>query len=215
MSAFSLRLPGLLKTLARASAVGAGLLFFLTGTAGISAKAADAAPFSDRWAVEYTSGVLWSVGGGASPLDYVIAPQILSVLCPAIREWPLAGGALVYRARLSLLLEPIIKGPETHYIGTAAAADVEWRHPSGNFSCFFAAGGGYGLMDSRGYDEDGAQGQDFNLNWLVHGGVRFRTRGEWQWSAGLYFQHISNRDMDDVNPGINALGPTLGLSRAF
>jgi lipid A 3-O-deacylase len=70
-------------------------------------------------------------------------------------------------------------------------------------------------MDSKGYEVPGGQGQDFNLNWLIHAGVRFRTAHAWWASLGLYFQHISNRGLNKINPGLNALGPTLGLSRKF
>jgi hypothetical protein len=45
--------------------------------------------------------------------------------------------------------------------------------------------------------------------------VRYRTSEDWQWSLGLYFQHISNKGLNKVNPGLNALGPTLSLSRLF
>jgi len=161
------------------------------------------------------SGILWKVGGGATPLTYRLLPQILSVRCPPIRQWPLAGGIVTYSTRLSLLVEPIIAGPETYFIGTAAAGYLDWRDPSGKFTLFFAGGGGFGWMDSKGYQVKGAQGQDFNLNWLLNLGLRVRTRSNWRWSAGLYFQHISNRNMDKVNPGLNALGPTFGLSRQF
>jgi hypothetical protein len=161
------------------------------------------------------SGILWKVGGGATPLTYTLAPQIITMRCPPIREWPLLGGTLLYSTRLSLLLEPIITGPETYFIGTAAAGFLEWHVPSRRFSCFFAGGGGFGWMDSRGYEVKGAQGQDFNLNWLLNLGLRVQTRSHWQWSTSLYFQHISNRGMDKVNPGLNALGPMLGLSRQF
>jgi hypothetical protein len=37
----------------------------------------------------------------------------------------------------------------------------------------------------------------------------------WQASLSLYFQHISNKGMNKVNPGLNALGPMLGVSRLF
>lgn len=168
-----------------------------------------------RWPIEYTSGVLWSVGGGATPLTYTLAPQIISLLCPPIKQWSLAGGTLVYSTRLSLLVEPIITGPEKYFIGTAAAGYLEWRSVSERFVLFFAGGGGFGWMDSRGYEIAGAQGQNFNLNWLLNIGLRLRTRNKWQCSTGLYFQHISNRNMDKVNPGLNALGPTLALSRRF
>jgi len=165
--------------------------------------------------MEYTSGILWKMGGGATPLSYTLAPQIFSIRCPVINEWPLAGGRLIYSTRLSLLIEPILKGPETHFIGTAAAGYLEWYNPSKRFSIFFAGGGGFGWLNSKGHEIVGAQGQDFNLNWLLNLGLRVNTRNNWQCTTGLYFQHISNRGMNKINPGLNALGPTLGLSRKF
>jgi hypothetical protein len=158
---------------------------------------------------------LWKVGDGATPLPYVVVPQIISLKIPPITERPWAGGTLVLRSRFSLLLEPIVRGPEHYYVGLAAAGELEWRSPAEWFTGFFASGGGFGWMDSKGYQIAGGQGQDFNLNWLIHSGVRYRTRRDWIWSLGLYFQHISNKGMDKVNPGLNALGPTLGLSRRF
>jgi len=99
--------------------------------------------------------------------------------------------------------------------GTAAAGELEWRSASHRFAGFFAGGGGFGWMDSKGYEVRGGQGQDFNLNWLLHSGLRYRTRHDWWCSLGLYFQHISNRGMDKVNPGLNALGPTFGIARKY
>lgn len=168
-----------------------------------------------RWETEFTSGVLWKVGGGATPLSYVLLPQIISFKIPPISERPWAGGILVFRSRFSLLLEPIVRGPEHSYLGVAAAGEVEWRSAAGRFTGFFSAGGGFGWMDSKGYEVPGGQGQDFNLNWLIHSGVRLRVAPDWRLSLGLYFQHISNRGLDQVNPGLNALGPTVGLARKF
>lgn len=168
-----------------------------------------------RYEWDATSGVLWHVGGGASPLNYVITPLIISVKLPPISEHPFAGGLLIHRTRISLLVEPFAAGPEHHFFGVAAAGDLEWKHPGGRFSAFFAGGGGFGWMDSKGYEVRGGQGQDFNLNWLLHTGVRYQTPTGWRCALGLYFQHLSNRGMDKVNPGINALGPTIGLSRRF
>jgi len=198
------------------SFVGIGL-FLLTTIFALRATSSAEEPSQtpSHWPVEVMSGVLWKVGGGATPLSYTLTPQIISVLCPPIRQWSLAGGTVVYSTRLSLLLEPIIAGPETYFIGTAAAGYLDWRSPSGQYTCFFAGGGGFGWMDSRGYEVKGAQGQDFNLNWLLNLGLRVRTRHRWQWSASLYFQHISNRNMNKINPGLNALGPVLGVSQRF
>jgi hypothetical protein len=200
-----------------ATAFGIVCLLMLTASVApaSSTLAVEADPAPTRWPVECMSGVLWKVGGGATPLTYTLAPQIITMRCPPIREWPLLGGTLLYSTRLSLLLEPIITGPETYFIGTAAAGFLEWHAPSRGLSCFFAGGGGFGWLDSRGYEVKGAQGQDFNLNWLLNLGLRVQMRNHWQWSTSLYFQHISNRGMNKVNPGLNALGPMLGLSRRF
>ena len=168
-----------------------------------------------RYEWEVTTAMLWKVGGGGSQLPYVLMPQIVSLRIPPINERPFAGGVLVFRSRFSLLLEPIVRGPEHYFVGVAAAGELEWRNPTDRFSLFFASGGGFGLMDSKGYQVAGGQGQDFNLNWLIHGGLRYRTAAGWQWTAGLYFQHISNKGLNKINPGVNALGPTLGLSRRF
>lgn len=168
-----------------------------------------------RYEWEVMTGVLWKVGDAATPLSYVILPQIISLKIPPLVERPWKGGTLVLRSRFSLLLEPISVGPEDSYLGLAAAGEIEFRHPESRFEAFFASGGGFGWLNSKGYEIVGAQGQDFNLNWLVHAGLRFRTNSGWRWSAGLYFQHISNRGMNDINPGLNSLGPTLSLSRRF
>ena len=210
--------PQRFRSCQRSTAFFAGAwLFLLTALASPGATEGEVTttPPPSRWPVEVMSGVLWKVGGGATPLSYTLTPQIISVLCPSIRQWPVAGGTVVYSTRLSLLLEPIIAGPETYFVGTAAAGYLDWRDPSGKFVVFFAGGGGFGWMDSKGYEVKGAQGQDFNLNWLLNLGLRVRTRHRWQWTASAYFQHISNRGMDKVNPGLNALGPMLGLSRKF
>jgi lipid A 3-O-deacylase len=168
-----------------------------------------------RYELEVMQGLLWKVGGGATPLTYLLVPQIISLKIPPVTERPWMGGTLVLRSRFSLLLEPIVRGPENYYVGLAAAGELEWRHPSGRFDAFFASGGGFGWMDSRGYVVKGAQGEDFNLNWLIHTGVRYRTHAGWVWSAGAYFQHISNRGLNKINPGLNVLGPTLALSHRF
>lgn len=194
------------------------VLALATGTSAFSAAPPSELPTlvaPPRWEIEVTTGILWKVGSDATPLPYVLLPQLISFKIPPLSERPLAGGTLVFRSRFSLLLEPIVRGPETFYLGTAAAGEIEWRSAGEGFTGFFSSGGGFGWMDSKGYAVPGGQGQDFNLNWLVHTGVRFRTARDWRLSLGLYFQHISNRDMDKINPGLNALGPTIGLSRKF
>ena len=70
-------------------------------------------------------------------------------------------------------------------------------------------------MDSRGYQIPGGQGQDFNFTWFMHGGVRYRMTDHLSAELGLYFQHISNGGQDAVNPGVDALGPMLGIGWHF
>ena len=135
---------------------------------------ADSPPAPDpteRWALEFYSGAIFSVGSRSSPLDYTILPQIPTLKSGAIMRRKLGGGDLVVRNRFSLLIEPIVQGPETHYIGLAAAPSIEWWNAARTYSTFFSIGGGFGWMDSRGPAVPGGQGQDFNFNWFMHGGV--------------------------------------------
>jgi lipid A 3-O-deacylase len=187
----------------------------LAVTSALTAEIAPMSPPASRWEVEYTTAVLWKVGGGATPLSYTLTPQIVSFKIPPITERALAGGTLVFRSRFLLLLEPIVHGPEHSFFGVSAAGDLEWRTHNNRFAAFFSSGGGFGLLDSKGYEIRGAQGQDFNLNWLIHSGLRYRSAHEWWWSLGVYFQHISNRGMNKINPGLNALGPSLSIARKF
>lgn len=167
------------------------------------------------WALHFDSGVLWSVGSRSSPLDYTILPQILTLQTGPIMQRKLGNGDLVVRNRFSLLVEPIVQGPETHYIGLAAAPSIEWWNAPRTFAAFFAIGGGFGWMDSQGYAVPGGQGQDFNFNWFIHSGVRLRVAERMTASLGVYFQHISNGGMDEVNPGVDALGPMIGVGWHF
>ena len=169
----------------------------------------------EHWELDFDSGVLWSVGSRSSPLDYTFLPQIITLKTDPIMRRKLGSGDLVVRNRFSLLAEPIVHGPETHFIGIVAAPSIEWWNPERNFSAFFSIGGGFGWMDSQGYAIAGAQGQDFNFTWFMHGGVRYRLTDNLSASLGLYFQHISNGNMDQVNPGVDALGPTLGIGWHF
>jgi hypothetical protein len=167
------------------------------------------------WALDFESGVLWHVGGSASPLDYVLQPQILSIKSPAQIDLPVAGGDLVLRSRFSLLAEPIVQGPEHHYFGLSASGLIEWWDTHRGRCVFFSSGGGFGELDSKGYEIAGAQGQEFNFNWFAYSGARFRCADKLSASVGLYFQHISNGHFNKVDPGITALGPMASLGWRF
>lgn len=165
-----------------------------------------------HWEVDLETGAIWKVGGDATPLSYVVLPQILTLKTPAQTHLSLLGGDLVMRSRFSLLLEPIIRGPENYYVGLSASGCLEWWNIKRTTSFFFAAGGGLGVMHSKGYEVEGGQGQDLNFNWLVYLGARKRWTPRMSASLGIYFQHLSNTGLDKINPGLNALGPMFGFS---
>jgi len=171
---------------------------------------------TQHWEIDTESGILWRFTGDATPLSYTFLPQMLTFKSPLVgSSLPFLGGDLVLRNRFSLLGEPIIMGPEHHFIGGAASGIVEWWDKARSRALFFASGGGIGWLDSKGHEIRGAQGEDFNLNWLAYTGARFMMRNRMSGSFGVYFQHVSNRYMNSVNPGVNAIGPMLSLGWHF
>lgn len=172
-------------------------------------------PF-EHWELNVESGVIWKFGSDATPLNYTVLPQMITIKTPAsVHLGKIGGGDLVIRNRFSLLLEPIVEGPESYYLGFSASGILEWWNASRHFSLFFAAGGGLGWMDSKGYEIEGAQGQDLNFNWFLYPGARYRFDNNMSVALGVYFQHISNTGLDDVNPGLNAIGPMLSVGWHF
>lgn len=169
----------------------------------------------EHWEINFESGTLWHVTGLATRLNYVVQPQILSLITPGVMQATRGGGDLVLRSRFSLLAEPIVQGPEHHYLGCSASGLLEWWDRSRTRCLFLASGGGFGGMDSKGYEIRGAQGQDFNFNWFIYSGVRLHREKQLSFSAGVYFQHISNGHLDPVNPGLNSLGPMLSARWSF
>jgi lipid A 3-O-deacylase len=181
-------------------------------------SAALAAPYDPtrHWEVDYESGILWRVTGSATPLSYSVLPQIITVKSPLVGDIrPFFGGDLVIRNRFSLLGEPIAVGPEHHFIGGTASGILEWWDRPRTRCLFFAAGGGIGWLDSKGHEIQGAQGEDFNLTWLAYPGVRFLFKNRLSVSVGVYFQHISNRYLNRINPGLNAVGPMTSVGWHF
>jgi lipid A 3-O-deacylase len=198
-----------------------GVIILLIATlflAGIRSAQADAPLPPDplqRLELDFDVGSLYSVGSRASPLDYNFLPLIFSIKTGAFMRHELGSGTLIVRNRFSLLVEPIVRGPETHFIGVTAAPSIEWWNSAHTFSTFFAIGGGFGWMDSQGYSVPGGQGQDFNFTWFMTAGVRLQLTDRLSAAAGLYFQHVSNGGLDTVNPGVDALGPTIGIGWRF
>jgi lipid A 3-O-deacylase len=171
---------------------------------------------TQHWEMDYESGLIWRFSGDATPLTYTIIPQLITVKTPLVgTPRPFLGGDLVIRTRLSLLYEPILAGPEHHFIGTSASGIMEWWDKRRTHALFFSSGGGIGWLDSKGHQVKGAQGEDFNLNWLAYAGVRFLFKNRLSTSIGAYFQHVSNHGMNPVNPGVNAVGPMVSVGWHF
>ena len=139
---------------------------------------------TQHWEVDYESGALWRFTGSATPLSYTVLPQLLTVKSPLVgTSRPFFGGDLVLRNRFSLLVEPIIVGPEHHFMGGSASGIMEWWDKRRSRSLFFASGGGIGWLDSKGHQIKGAQGEDFNLNWMAYLGARMILRNRLSASA--------------------------------
>jgi lipid A 3-O-deacylase len=169
---------------------------------------------SDVWECTLESGYLWNVGNNTD-IDYEIIPTQLTFRSPvAWTLWDDADGAkLVVRNRFSALFETITHGPESLYIGLAAAPSLEYWFPSEKTSAFFSIGGGFGWTDSAGGPQ--AMGQDFTFNWFSQLGLRQKVTEDLSLLGGFYFIHHSNLGMTDPNPGIDALGFTFGCAWTF
>ncbi len=179
------------------------------GTTAGSAR--ELRPWEDR-AVSLETGLLWQVGV-STPLSYRLVPTQLSWRSREAFGCDLGAGHLAFRHRLTLLATWVQQGPESRYLAIAASPSVEWWHKSGRWALYGGAGGGLGGLDSQ--DVPGGQGQDFTFNWFGRGGVEYRRAKFISWTAGFMFQHMSNGGQTKPNPGIDALGFTLGWARSF
>ncbi len=167
----------------------------------------------DRISFDYETGVLVRASDHTF-LNYTIVPQIFTVRTPAHLAIDLGkAGTLTLRSRFSLLVEPIVKGPEDIYLGISGSPSIEWWSPSRQWAVYGSVGGGVGWINSQ--DVLGGQGQDFTLNWFATVGVRFYFAPDCAVSVGAMFQHWSNGGMSDPNYGLDQLGPMVGFSWAF
>ena len=182
--------------------------------ASLAAAGAATAHPADQWEYVMESGYLRNVGHNTD-IDYEIIPTQLTLSSPAVwTPWEnQAGAKFVIRHRFSALFESFIKGPEDYYLGVAAAPSIEYWFPSEKTSLFFSIGGGIGFTDSSGGEQ--GQGQDFTLNWFTQLGIRQQLSEYVSILGGVYFLHHSNGGQTDPNPGIDALGMTLGLGWKF
>lgn len=194
------------------------LLSFHTARAGENEllDASEQAPASknvlDSWFIDFDTASLWKITN-TTDLNYIVLPQIVSWRSRPFLQWELGSGDLVVRNRISLLAEYFLEGAESYYFGFSGSPALEWWNAEQNFSLYFYVGGGAGFVDST--DIEGGQGQDFTFNWFVQTGARFRLSETLYVTGGLLFQHLSNQGLSDRNPGLNSLGPTVGLSWQF
>lgn len=169
---------------------------------------------AEAWELTLESGYLWNIGNNTA-IDYEIAPTQFTLRSPVVLNWyeDENGARLVVRSRASLLLESIAEGPEDYYIGINGAPSIEYWFPNEKTSLFFSIGGGVGWTNST--REPEGQGQDFTLNWFSQFGIRQEIAPNLSVLGGAYFIHHSNGGQTSPNPGIDALGFTIGLGWQF
>jgi hypothetical protein len=184
----------------------------LGATTLFAAEQAPGRPWeSSTWTVE--SGVLWEIGTG-TPIAYRLVPTQLSWRSPEAFGWTFEDGSrLLFRHRLTLIGDWIEHGPESHYVGFSGSPSIELWNKSGTWSLYTGSGGGAGFVDSQGVK--GGQGQDFTLNWFIRGGIEHVTSHHTHLTAGIMYQHMSNGGQTKPNPGIDALGFTVGYSWTY
>jgi len=161
-----------------------------------------------EWSVE--TGYLTKIKHN-SPLDYRVVPTQLVWRSPAAFDlWRHEDGSrLLFRHRLALLAETLPRGAEDYYLGFSGAPSIELWLPNRRTALFYAIGGGAGYINAKGVP--GGQGQNFTLNWFTQFGVRHQLSQRTAVAGSAYFVHHSNLGMTDPNPGIDALGLSLGL----
>ncbi len=161
-------------------------------------------------AVDAETGFLWEVRHN-TPIEYRLMPTQLSWRSKEFRGMELSDGTrLLVRHRLTLIGTWVEKGPESHYVGFSGSPSIEWWNKAATLALVGGAGGGFGVIDSRGVV--GGQGQDFTLNWFGRIGVERVISERVRITGGFMFQHMSNGGATKPNPGIDALGVTFGGS---
>lgn len=173
---------------------------------------AELAPWKQN-AVDFETGMLWKVGGDTT-FNYRIVPFMVSWRSPKMFGFEFRdGSALVVRNKVTGMANWFEDGSENRYLGFSAAPSIEWWDASHTWSIFGSAGGGIGWTDAQ--SVPGGLGQNFTLNWYGQLGLARALNESWSFRASAMFQHLSNGGQTDPNPGINALGVVIGVSRSF
>ena len=118
-------------------------------------------------------------------------------------------GSIPATANLLAAIADLPRGAEDYYLGFSGAPSVELWLPNRRTALFYAIGGGAGYINAKGVP--GGQGQKFTLNWFTQFGLRHQLSQRTAVAGSAYFVHHSNLGMTDPNPGIDALGLSLGL----
>ncbi len=167
----------------------------------------------ERHAFDIESGMIWQFRDN-TPINYQLVPTQFSWRSPYVFKWDFDGGStVVVRNQASLIATWVAEGPEDHYFGVSGAPSLEWWSPNSCWSLYLSIGGGVGVINST--DVPGGQGQDFTLNWFIKSGARLQISNDVAIFGGPFFQHLSNGGATTPNPGIDALGLSLGASFSF
>lgn len=167
----------------------------------------------ERHTFDIESGILWQVGKNTN-IDYQLVQTQLSWRSPFVFKWDMDGGStVVVRNHASLIGTWVEEGPEDYYFGISGSPSIEWWSADDLLSVYFSIGGGFGVINST--NVVGGQGQDFTLNWFMKAGIRRQLTDDIAIFGGPFFQHMSNGGATTPNPGIDALGFTVGASFSF
>lgn len=185
------------------------LITSLLCTGAIAAEEKAPLPWeTSSWSVE--SGLLWEIGTG-TPISYRLVPTQFSWRSAAALDHVFSDGSrILIRHRFTLIGSWIQNGPESHYFAVVGSPSLELWDSSSKWCLFTGSGGGAGVLDSRGVK--GGQGQDFTLTWFIRGGIEHVIAQNRTVSAGIMYEHMSNGGQTKPNPGIDALGFSLGYS---
>ena len=169
---------------------------------------------SDAPSFEMSTETAYMLGVIGNPNSYEIGAQFITArwrFGPVYREGFLRGYNQFY---ILGMVEPIFRGPENFYYGISVGLRYCFLHPESRFTPYLSGGVGLGWIDSHS-NQFGAQGQDFTFNCLGAVGVSYRINDQWQATAGLVYQHLSNGGQTDPNPSLNLLGPQIGVTYSY
>jgi len=179
------------------------------------AKAGDA--FSDyfqrgKYEATLASGVMFSPIGadrGRHTVDYTLSALQFGWM---VTE---PGRATWWRGNLEVAAEvmggDVFEGRGNYLAGGTAWLRYNFVQPNWRVIPYAQAGAGAEAtdMDRR------LIGERFNFNLGISAGTRFFVAPDWALNIECRYQHISNARISNHDIGINAVGPTLGLSFFF